>query len=113
MAKNDARKNKDWYEDEDVLNFIKSFLGRYTPVLKKNIITAFKEFIDKFEKLELLWDEWEVIYRAGRSPEEITNDILYPVYENTSISLPEFPEHKRFKPYLRKKGRNHKSLLQA
>jgi hypothetical protein len=113
MAGNGVRKNKDWYEDDEVLSFIQSLLIKYTPVTKKDVITAFKEFIEKFAKLELIWYEWETIYRAGRSPEEITKDILYPSHENTSIFFPEPLEHKRRKPYLRKNGRNHKSHLQA
>jgi hypothetical protein len=113
MGRNGVRKNKDWYDDEEVLSFIQYLLARYTPVIKKDVITAFKEFIEKFGKLELIWYEWETIYKTGKSAEEITRNILYPSHGNTSFSLPEPLENTRWKPYVRKKGGTLKSLLRA
>jgi hypothetical protein len=113
MAGNGVRKNKDWYDDDEVLNFVSNLLVKYSPATHKDVITAFKEFIDKFEKLELIWYEWETIYKAGRSPEEITKDILYPSRTNDSIIFPESLEPKRQRPYSRKNGRNHKAHLRT
>ena len=113
MGRNGVRKNKDWYDDEEVLSFIQYLLAKYTPVIKKDVITAFKEFIEKFGKLELIWYEWETIYRTNKTAEDITRNILYPTHQNISFSLPEPLENKRWKPYVQKKGRTHKSLLRA
>jgi hypothetical protein len=70
------RRDNNWYDDDEVLSFIRDLLIKYPPIIKKNIIIAFKEFIENFAKIELIWYEWENIYQAGKSPEEIINDIL-------------------------------------
>lgn len=113
MEGEEMRKNKNWYDDDEVLRFISSLLPKFPPVIKKDVINAFREFIEKFEKIELIWYEWEPVYREGRSPEEITKDILYPTYKNTPIPISKPLEKRRWKSYSRKNGKNNKSLLRA
>lgn len=87
-----------------------SLLVRYSPFSRKDVIIAFQEFIDEFEKLEITWYEWETVYRAEKSTEEVAKDIIYPLHENTAIALSEPHERRRWKSYIGKKGRNDKSL---
>lgn len=104
------RKNGDWYDEEDILMLLTSLLVRYSPLIRKDVIIAFQEFIDKFEKLEITWHEWEAVYRAGTCPEEIAKDIIYPAHENTTIAVSEPIERRRWKSYVNKKGGNDTSL---
>ena len=90
------RKNGDWYEEDEGLSFVQNLLVKYSPVVKKDVIIAFQEFIDKFEKLEITWYEWEAIYVAGKSPEEVTKDILYPTQEDAPLPVPVNPQHKKW-----------------
>jgi hypothetical protein len=104
------RKNGDWYDEEDILMLLTSLLVRYSPLIRKDVIIAFQEFIDKFEKLEITWLEWEAVYRAGASPEEVAKDIIYPAHASTALVVSEPRKQRRWKSYVDKKGGNDTSL---
>jgi hypothetical protein len=107
------RRDNNWYDDDEVLSFIRDLLIKYPPIIKKNIIIAFKEFIENFAKIELIWYEWENIYQAGKSPEEIINDILNPKNERSPMPITDPMELPRTKSNGSKRGRNRKYLLRV
>ena len=105
----DMRKKNNGYDEEEVLSFIRDLLLKYPPVMKKDVANAFREFIEEFKHLELIWHQWEPVYREGRSPEEISKELLHPSHKYADITDPEPAEQKRMKSYVRKKERNGRS----
>lgn len=103
MTRIAKRKNKDFYDDYEIFDFIKYLLIKYPPVIPKDVITSFKEFIEKFSKLEMTWYEWEALYKTGKSAEEITKEILYPSFKNASLLIAKHPNSQRRRPSLKNK----------
>jgi hypothetical protein len=114
MVGDDMRKKKNGYdEEEEVSSFIRTLLLKYPPVMKKEVVNAFRKFIEEFKNLELIWCQWEPIYKEGRSPEKIAKDLLHPPHENTTIRISEPREQKRMKSYVHKKERNGRSIVRV
>lgn len=107
------RKKNNGYDEEEVLSFIRDLLLKYPPVMKKDVANAFREFIEEFKDLELIWYQWEPVYREGRSPEEISKELLHPSRKYTDIPDSEPAEPKRMKSYVRKKERNNRSHVRV
>jgi hypothetical protein len=105
------KKKKNGYEEEEISSFIQDLLLKYPPVMKKDIINAFREFIEEFKNLELIWYQWEPVYREGRSPAEISKELLHPSRIYIEIPDSEPVEPKRVRPFVRKRERNGRSLI--